>query len=247
MKKRYISLILIILLGAGCSEYEMKEYDLMDRINFIVMDDWGQVSTDPEDMVWKGNFGMTMAAKDTLRVIVRAQGNISDKDRRVAFKVVPEGCGIEVESMGEYVLPAGEYECELKLLVNRPALQDTVFEGQLTFDYVKSDFLAGVDEQQYYTLECSDIFDQAIIDASMMWWDFVQVYDLGSWSAAKTRFITLVLGFTVTDWNGWFWVSPEQKEKLVQALEEYKANSENPPLYDETKFPEQVWISFDAN
>ena len=190
---------------------------------------------------------MTMAAQDTLQVVVRAQGNISDKDRRITFKVIPEGCGIEVERMGEYVLPAGEYECELKLLVNRPALQDTVFEGQLTFDYTNSDFLAGVDEQQYYTLKCSDIFDQTIIDVSKMWWDFVQIYDLGSWSAAKVRFITLVLGFTSADWNMWFWVSPEQKGTLVKALEEYKANPENPPLYDETKLPEQVWISFDVN
>ena len=247
MKRVYMSLILSILLGVGCSEYKMKEYDLMDRINFIVKDDWGQVSVDPEDMVWEGNFGMTMAAQDTLQVVVRAQGNISDKDRRITYKVIPEGCGIEVERMGEYVLPAGEYECELKLLVNRPALQDTVFEGQLTFDYTNSDFLAGVDEQQYYTLKCSDIFDQTIIDVSKMWWDFVQIYDLGSWSAAKVRFITLVLGFTSADWNMWFWVSPEQKGTLVKALEEYKANPENPPLYDETKLPEQVWISFDVN
>ena len=89
-----MSLILSILLGVGCSEYKMKEYDLMDRINFIVKDDWGQVSVDPEDMVWEGNFGMTMAAQDTLQVVVRAQGNISDKDRRITFKVIPEGCGI---------------------------------------------------------------------------------------------------------------------------------------------------------
>lgn len=63
MKRVYMSLILSILLGVGCSEYKMKEYDLMDRINFIVKDDWGQVSVDPEDMVWEGNFGMTMAAR----------------------------------------------------------------------------------------------------------------------------------------------------------------------------------------
>ena len=48
MKRVYMSLILSILLGVGCSEYKMKEYDLMDRINFIVKDDWGQVSVDPE-------------------------------------------------------------------------------------------------------------------------------------------------------------------------------------------------------
>ena len=60
MKRVYMSLILSILLGVGCSEYKMKEYDLMDRINFIVKDDWGQVSVDPEDMVWEGNFGMLL-------------------------------------------------------------------------------------------------------------------------------------------------------------------------------------------
>ena len=247
MKRVYISLILSVLLGVGCSEYEMKEYDLMDRINFIVVDDWGQVSIDPEDMVWKGNFGMTMAAKDTLQVVVRAQGNVSDKDRRIAFKVIPEGCGIAVESTGVYVLPAGEHECELKLLVNRPALQDTVFKGQLTFDYANSDFLAGVDEQQYYTLECSDIFDQAIIDNVSWVWPFSFEMDLGSFSVAKVRFITRVFGLDLNGWNNWWWVNPTQKAALVQALEEYKANPDNPPLYDETKFPEQVWISFDVN
>lgn len=247
MKTGYILGIIWGVLGmAGCSEYEMKTYDLFDRINFISEDAYGYESTDPENMVWEKNFGVNPLGdrlkSDTLLVTVKAQGNIADEARRIAFRVIPEDCGVEIESLGEYVMPAGEYKCTFALLVKRPVLQDTVFEGQLTFDFEHSDFQAGVDEQQYFTLACSDVVNMEVLNTYEWGWLYGPGMNLGSWSNTKARFIINVLG--ITDFGSWYWVTPIQESALREALEEYKANPDNPPLYDETQFPEKVWISF---
>ena len=161
IKGKYIAGMLAVLLLAGCQEYEMKEYSLMDRINFIAVDEYGIESNDPEKMVYSMDFGTTFAIQDTLNITVRAQGNIADHDRKVAFKFV-EDCGLKIENLSGYTLPAGEYQKTFQLVINKPDVADTLLEGQLTFDYANSDFLAGVDEQQYYTLECGDMFDPVI-------------------------------------------------------------------------------------
>ncbi len=246
MKTKYVPrLILGLLFLAGCSEYEMKNYELFDRINFIAENNYGE-STDPEDMVWERNFGVNPLGDrlkaDTLFVTVKAQGNISDRPRKIAFKILPEDCGIEIESLEEYVLPAEEYQGKYALLVKRPSVQDSVLEGRLTFDYAQSDFQAGVDEQQYFTLKCSDIVNMDVLNTYDMGWTYGPGMDLGSWSNTKARFIINVLG--ITDFGNWWWVSPQEKTALSDALEAYKANPDNPPLYDETKFPEKEWISF---
>lgn len=247
MKTRYLlHVALAVLLLTGCSEYKIKNYDLPDRVNFITEDNYGQESVDPEDMVWERNFGVNPLGDrlqvDTLSVWVKAQGNIADRARKVVFKVEPEGCGIEIEPLGEYVLPAGEYKCAVKLLVKRPVLRDTLLVGKLTFDYERSDFQAGVDEQQYFTLKCSDIVNMETLNTYDMGWMWGPGMDLGSWSNTKARFIINVLG--ITDFGSWWWVSPEEIDALTEALEAYKADPTNPPLYDETLLPEEVWISF---
>lgn len=246
MKTKYIPrMIIALLLWGGCSEYEMKTYELFDRINFIVENEYGE-STNPEDMIWEKNFGVNPLGDrlkaDTLFVMVKAQGNVSDHARKITFKIIPADCGIEIESLEEYVLPAEKYKSTYALLVKRPSMQDSVLEGKLTFDYEGSDFQAGVDEQQYFILKCSDIVNMDVLNTYEMGWTYGPGMDLGSWSNTKARFIINILG--ITDFGSWWWATPEQKTALVDALEAYKANPDNPPLYDETKFPEKEWISF---
>ena len=56
MKRKLIIGMLGMLLGAGCQEYEMKEYTLMGRVNFIAVDEYGLEYTDPEKMVYEVDF-----------------------------------------------------------------------------------------------------------------------------------------------------------------------------------------------
>ena len=194
-------LIAASLLGAwlwtGCQEYQMDEYTLMDRINFIAVDDSGYEYNDPEKMTYEIDFGKTFAIQDTLRVTVRAQGNIADRDRKLSFKFV-EACGIDIENLSGHVFPAGEYKYTFNLLVNKPTVADTTFTGQLTFDYENSDFLAGVDEQQYYEINCGDLFDPAIYKEAQTWWEYCY---FGDYSETKVKFITLSLYWDVTNWS----------------------------------------------
>ena len=49
----------------------------------------------------------------------------------------------------------------------------------------------------------------------------------------------------VTDFLEWRPYIQSDAVVLKKALEEYKANPANSPLYDETRLPEKIWISFD--
>ena len=240
MKRKLIIGMLGMLLGAGCQEYEMKEYTLMGRINFIAVDEYGVEYTDPEKMVYEVDFGTMFAMQDTFPITVRAQGNITDYDRKIAFKFVKDS-GIKIENLSGHVLPAGEYQHTFNLIVNKPTVADTLFEGELTFDYANSDFLAGVDEQQYYTLECGDMFDPAIYEKAQEWWEFCY---FGDYSETKVKFITLALNWTATTWENAWMNAAAYLNDATTALEEYRANPNNLPLLDENT---GEWISFPFN
>lgn len=244
MKKIYQLLGLVAgIFIFGCSEYQMKTYETNDRINFTATDKYGKETDRKEDLVYEKNFGLMAGDQvyDTLWIEVKVQGNITDYPRKVAFKLVPESSGIEVECPEDYYIPANAYKVAFPVLVKRVKLLDTVLKAELTFDYANGDFQAGTGERQYYTLTCYDVITMEIVNINTMYWRFYEPH-LGTWSIAKARFIVRTLG--VTDFL--VWNTKVQSDVLIlrQALEEYKANPANPPLYDETKLPEKVWISF---
>ena len=122
-------------------------------------------------------------------------------------------------------------------------LLDTLLEAQLTFDYARSDFQAGTEERQYYALTCYDVITIDLVNMSMVYWNYFYKKYLGTWSNVKARFIIRTLG--VTDFLAWRPYLQSDAVILKKALEEYKSNPANPPLYDEMQLPEKVWISFD--
>lgn len=246
MKKIYPILMLIAgFFLSGCSEYQMKTYETNGRINFTATNEYGQETDRVEDLVYEKNFGTMPPARlyDTMVIEVKVQGNITDYPRKVAFKVEPENSGIEVVSPEEYYVPADAYKAAFKVLVKRVELLDTVLEAQLTFDYAHSDFQAGTDERQQYALTCYDVITIDLVNMSMVYWNYFYKRYLGTWSNVKARFIIQTLG--VTDFLAWRPYIQSDAVVLKKALEEYKADSANPPLYDETQLPEKVWISFD--
>ena len=246
MKKIY--LILILMAGfflSGCSEYQMKIYETNDRINFTATNEYGQETDRIEDLVYEKNFGTMPPAQlyDTMVIEVKVQGNITDYSRKIAFKVEPENGGIEVVCPEEYYVPADAYKAAFKVLVKRVELLDTVLEAKLTFDYARSDFQAGTVERQQYRLTCYDVITIDLVNMSMVYWNYFYKRYLGTWSNVKARFIIQTLG--VTDFLEWRPYIQSDAVVLKKALEEYKANPANSPLYDETRLPEKIWISFD--
>lgn len=229
----------------GCSEYQMKIYETNDRINFTATDDYGRETDRKEDLVYEKNFG-TMASDqlyDTLHIEVKVQGNITDYPRKVAFKLATEDTGIELAFTGSYYVPAHAYKAVFPVLVKRVDLLDSLLEAELTFDYANSDFEAGTEERQFYSLSCYDVITIDLVNMSMVYWNYFYKRYLGTWSNVKARFIIKTLG--VTDFLAWRSKMPSDAPILKRALEEYQADPNNPPLYDETKLPEKIWISFD--
>lgn len=240
--------ILMLMAGFflfGCSEYQMKTYETNDRINFTATNDYGQETDRKDDLVYEKNFGTMPPAQlyDTVQIEVKVQGNITDYPRKVAFKVEPENSGIEVVFPEEYYVPADTFKAAFKVLVKRVELLDTLLEAQLTFDYARSDFQAGTEERQYYALTCYDVITIDLVNMSMVYWNYFYKKYLGTWSNVKARFIIRTLG--VTDFLAWRPYLQSDAVILKKALEEYKSNPANPPLYDEMQLPEKVWISFD--
>ena len=246
MKKMYSILMLMTeFFLLGCSEYQMKTYETNDRINFTATNDYGQETDGKGDLVYEKNFGILPPAQlyDTVRIEVKVQGNITDYPRKVVFKVEPEDSGIEVVFLDEYYVPADTFKAAFKVLVKRVELLDTVLEAKLTFDYTHSDFQAGTEERQYYALTCYDVITISLVNMSMVYWNSFYKRYLGTWSNMKARFIIQTLG--VTDFLAWRPDIQSDAVVLKKALEEYKSNPANPPLYDEMRLPEKVWISFD--
>ncbi len=247
MKIHIIIILVCLLFWTSCSEYEMKAYELDPRINFVGKKVSGTVSNDPGDMVYEKNFGINprggRMTEDTLRVLVRVQGDVADADRKVVFKLNNGNNGIEILNLDGHILPAGEVQGEYALRVKRPGVIDVELTDSLTFDYEHSDFNKGKEEQQYYSLTCSDIVNMETLNVSEKTWNRRFAPKLGSWSCTKARFIIDILG--KTNFGTWYSVTAKQRENLVAALEAYKADSSNPPLYDETKLPVEEWISFD--
>ena len=246
MKK--IHPILILVAGfvlMGCSEFQMKTYETNDRINFTATDEYGRETDKKEDLAYEINFGTIPPAQiyDTVQIEAKVQGNITDYPRKVAFKLQKENSGIEVEYPGNYYVPANAYKAAFTVLVRRVQLLDTLLKAQLTFDYANSDFEAGVDERQQFELSCYDVITIDLVNMSLVYWNYFYKKYLGAWSNVKARFIIQTLG--VTDFLAWRPRIQADAIVLKQALEEYKANPANPPLYDETKLPEKVWISFE--
>ena len=159
------------------------------------------------------------------------------------FGTMPPAQLYDTMVIEEYYVPADAYKAAFKVLVKRVELLDTVLEAKLTFDYARSDFQAGTVERQQYRLTCYDVITIDLVNMSMVYWNYFYKRYLGTWSNVKARFIIQTLG--VTDFLEWRPYIQSDAVVLKKALEEYKANPANSPLYDETRLPEKIWISFD--
>lgn len=245
-----------VLCAAGCNEAEMVRYENGGQVNlygwyYPHKESW---ELDSEAFLRKKfNFGVNPKGEklmyDTLKVGVRLMGMPVDHDRDIIYKLVAETDNvIELETIPEetYFMPAGEAKVTVKYLVKRVATRNEVYKAKWMVDYDRTEFTPGSIEKQAFSLEFSDIVTPEVLGFKVEEsWDWYA--DLGvlfGYSETKMRFIITTLG--ITDIPGWldnfgpYW----DAEILQDALDEYRADPSTPPLYDETKLPEQEWIYF---
>lgn len=255
MKKILILTLIAALCGVlpACHEADKIYFEQQGQINFTGWNSSGYPGDAEAVLQDKTNFGLLgeNVTEKTLRVGVRVMGAPVDYDRPVAVKVVTEdGATIQVDKIeGEnYFVPAGEYKAEFRFKVRRPAERNVVYKGKLVFDFdAMEDFTPGAVEKGAFVLEYSDVVNKEILNVQDELWNYYseEFGILFGWSETKARFIITHLG--ITDFNEWLYDDFEVYfgcMDLQEILDEYRSDPSNPPLYDETLLPEQVWIEF---
>lgn len=256
MKKLMIILQLmsLFLLLDSCQEYEMVQYGEGGEINF--MGDYYRGtnkkgpswSDDVTYLKYEKNFGINKLGDsllvDTLLIGVKIMGVVADHDRKVVFKVnAPKENALEVIFPEEYYVPADTGRAAFKVLVKRPALHDVAHTADLTFDYTLSDFKAGTLERQIFTLKAEDKVSLELWGATEEEWEGFYGMIFGDYSNTKARFVITAFGcVSLSEWaetNEFYEVLGGNM--LYELLEEYKADTSNPPLIDENT---GEWIEF---
>ncbi len=253
---KWMIIATLTLMAISCEEYKMVTYDEGGQINFMGWDEWNYERDGVEYLTWNKNFGINPLGDslriDTVRVGVKIMGEPTDYPRQVVFKVkalTTEEMQVEFLPEG-YVVPAGEGKAAFKFVIKRPAKQNVVYKADLEFDYQTSAFTPGTVERQTFKLQCSDIVNQETWNVNPATWEGLSSFCLGDWSETKARFIITTL--KITDFAVWAsddWGVFLDCLDLYYILDEYKAASaidpqKYSPLWDETKLPDKVWISF---
>lgn len=250
---KLIYILLLVVAGmffSACEEEGVPVYQDKDRVNFVGTSEDNE--DDPDYMNAEINFLGIKEDASTLILEVKVQGRESEIDRNVCFTVRDSTTpGVKME-FGKCVIPAGELRGECLVSLSRPSEEEELV-SLIGIDYEHSDFDRGTYERQEFMVKVYDRISYEILNIHDGFWEdnYIQ-WELGPWSFTKAAFICRTLGITDFDdwyndpehWDQWEFVCLD-KEVLKQALNEYKANPENPPLYDETLFPEEKWISFE--
>lgn len=247
-----ILLYLGISLGfMACQVEKVPVYSDVDRINFVGRGEMDE--DDPSYMFIEKNFLSEQGDEWDYQLQVKVQGRPAEEDREVYFVVRDSTTpGIKVK-FGECIIPAGELRGTCTLTVERPENEEELI-SLIGIDYAQSDFERGTYDRQEFMVKISDKISYDVLGIYEGWWEENLLdFSLGNWSFTKARFICNTLGISdfyvwyndPESWDAWG-LTCYDLDVLVKALEDYKANPENPPLYDETLYPEEEWISFDV-
>ncbi|MCL2560857.1 MAG: DUF4843 domain-containing protein [Rikenellaceae bacterium] len=255
MRKIIYSILAVALLFAGCSEAEMIRYETNGRLNVygwydrqFVGSDMGEDDAETSRR-YSVDFGHVDGNVDTLFVGVRIMGVPSDYDRRVSFKFVPaegsETIDISEAPELEYIVPAGASKAVLKYLIHEtPSGKELM--GWWMPDFENSDFEPGAEGKDTFRVSARNYnLTLASLGVTEAQWNMFTGFGLlFGFSHTKAQFI---IDFGITDfvrWLVWEWGPLSDCFALQAALDEYRRDPNNPPLYDETKFPALEWIYF---
>lgn len=236
---KYIFFTVIIVWTYSCSEYEMVKYEEDNRINFMGKDGYTW-SDDTTFLHYNKNFGINTLGDslltDTITIGVKINGITKEYPRKVAFKTESSGDYVlEVNFLGEYVMPANSATATFRMVVRRPAIRGTVYSTNLKFDYNQSDFKAGTLERQVFKLAAQDKVNLELWDTTEEEWnDYYQNF-LGSYSETKIRYlITRYHKTSLTDWvNSSSFTDLKKNNQFYTDYETYRQDPNHQPLIDE--------------
>ncbi|WP_280643573.1 DUF4843 domain-containing protein [Butyricimonas virosa] len=176
---------------------------------------------------------------------VKIMGEIVNYPRKVVLKSeAPAENALEVIFPEEYYVPADTAVATFRVIVKRPATRNITYTTKLMFDYSQSDFEAGTRERQVFNLKAEDKVSMELWGITQEDWEYEPVFFFGEWSETKMRYMITMLG--CVSFMNWYYNEDSFFEALMgnvlyESLEEYKADSSNPPLLDENT---GEWIEF---
>ena len=249
-KSKNIGLLMILLaFFSSCEKYDMVEFGESGEINFrgrYLNGSKYYWSDDEKYLEWEKNFGMNVQGdsllQDTVIVGVKIMGEIVNYPRKVVLtSEAPAENALEVIFPEEYYVPA---DTAVATIVKRPATRNITYTTKLMFDYSQSDFEAGTQERQVFNLKAEDKVSMELWGITQEDWEYEPVFFFGEWSETKMRYMITMLG--CVSFMNWYYNEDSFFEALMgnvlyESLEEYKADSSNPPLLDENT---GEWIEF---
>lgn len=217
MKAIELTLLAIVLLLGGCAKDEILSFDLDTKVN--IYKDRGNAQRDSTTYSFAVQLPETV--QDTVFIPVRILGNISDRDRKVNYEVLPKSEVSEDNySLLPAIIPAGEFHGMIPIIVKRTAALTTQ-EMRLWIRITPSEDLdVGASDQLEYLLKINDYLTKPTT--------WVDTY-FGPFSQVKYGLIIRETGYTeFGDSTLWFYILQTAKN----ALFEYEERTGS-PMVDE--------------
>lgn len=256
--KYYIAGVVIGIMSlTSCKENSTPTYsDTVDKINFSSTNELNPYATDESGFIHEVDFSTTYDNQIVVEVALFVQGSAVSYDREVNFKSVDSteiGAEVEFEPL---IIKAGEYRGTAKMKISYPATLESEYISKVFIDYENSDFGVGDKDFQRILIKSYIKFAFETFGIWDGWWEGNNIhYEIGNWSFAKAKFIAInrTDDLNLDSWYNdvfepsydWDTMIAAEVAVLKALLEEYKADPNNLPIYDETKLPEKVWISFE--
>lgn len=167
----------------GCKEETVDTFNSAPGVNFLVSDGYGGWEDDYENLKTEASFfeeyfyqqSFDIGTQLDIPLCVQLEGRLSDRPLNVSLTAVAED-GYDMPQLvmpGDSAIAAGEYRKEFNVTCMKPDLGKEQ-RCYITFDYAKSDVVAGTMERQKYEIVVSDVTP----------WSSLGVTDEASWNDA---------------------------------------------------------------
>lgn len=241
------TLLLSILLLVACNKSEVPLFSDEDGVNFYSTNKDNPKLDDEFEYGVKFNF--ILSDEIELSVPIFIQGRTAEIDRKVSFIITDSTTVVPEMNIAPTVIKAGESNGVVNIKIKRPVDKTGEFISYVSIDPSNSDFKAGTMERQRIVVKVSDINSyESFNTSSYTWGDASFDYYLGSFSFGKMRFICGI--YKLDHFDNWVWdnyVNEDLYRELKAKFNEYKNTPGSNPIYDETKYPEKVWIDFSSD
>lgn len=244
-----VTLLLGIVSLVSCNKSEIPFFSDKDGVNFYSTNE--DNPTSDEEFEYEVKFNYVFTDEIELHAPIFIQGRASEADRNISFIITDSTAVAPEMSIEKVVIKAGETEGVVRIKIKRPANNTDELISYVTIDPDNSDFKAGTEERQQIIVNVTDMNNYEDFNMSdWMWEENSLDYYIGAFSFGKVRFICNIL--KLDDFESWARKNSDDFNEDVYRevkvkFEEYKNTPGSKPYYDETKYPEKVWIDFSSD